>query len=466
MIKTKTFDLIDYADNLSDLSDSFWENKLQPDIIHFITREKDVARNDLRIIINHPYEGNVLIIDGQYIFYYIHKLCEFLDLNPEHITFNTGNFLIFKQYYYWFLDNKPDTRKINLVCDFILSKIYAPKVFDIPNKLGNIPELSYETIPNEPIDKELVFNCLNKKHNRHRMTVYQQLSEKQLMHKGIVTFNMSGESTLTGILPEYLQKQLPIKYDVELQEDKTVLSYGDIEFTRAVEQTDTPKLVNNFADFFKKTHLTLVTETLYTMDNEFNDCSSRIPHYNGCTALMDWDKFTNRMICPVCDSQKVPVDTWVQYYHVGFITEKTFRQFLNGHPMLWIAPPYTIKMLKHLGFKTFDTVWEEDYDEIIDPRKRLARVITILEDLCDKDNAEWYVINSKLKPILEHNQQLMINLTDTPKLTWDNLPDWLINDEKTDLFNSYLNPEQGLQVVADRWFAGNTEKAKKILDIS
>ena len=57
----------------------------------------------------------------------------------------------------------------------------------------------------------------------------------------------------------------------------------------------------------------------------------------------------------------------------------------------------------------------------------------------------------------------MINLTDTPKLTWDNLPDWLINDEKTDLFNSYLNPEQGLQVVADRWFAGNTEKAKKYL---
>ena len=71
MIKTKTFDLIDYADNLSDLSDSFWENKLQPDIIHFITREKDVARNDLRIIINHSYEGNVLIIDGQYTIIHI-----------------------------------------------------------------------------------------------------------------------------------------------------------------------------------------------------------------------------------------------------------------------------------------------------------------------------------------------------------------------------------------------------------
>ena len=34
------FGLIDYVDNLSDLSDNFWEGKLKTDIIHFITRIK------------------------------------------------------------------------------------------------------------------------------------------------------------------------------------------------------------------------------------------------------------------------------------------------------------------------------------------------------------------------------------------------------------------------------------------
>ena len=35
--KTKTFNLIDYVNNLSDLSDNFWDGKLKTDIIHFIT---------------------------------------------------------------------------------------------------------------------------------------------------------------------------------------------------------------------------------------------------------------------------------------------------------------------------------------------------------------------------------------------------------------------------------------------
>ena len=471
MIKTETFHLIDYVENLNDLSDNFWEDGLQPDLIHFITREKEIPRDNLRIIINHPYEGNVLIIENEYIFYYIHQLCEFLDFNPENITFVTGNFLIFKQYAYWYKEKynknafKPNDKKINLVCDFILSKIYSPKVFDIPNKLGNIPELSYETIPDEPIDKELVFNCLNKKAERHRITLYKELMEKQLMHRGIVTFNKIGDTTLTGRLPEHLVNQLPITYDVEWQDNQTVLSYGDIEFTRAVEQIETPKLVNNFAEFYQKTHLTVVTETLYTLNNEWNDCSSRIPHTNGCSALMDYDKFSNRMICPVCSLQKVPVPQWVKNYHCGFVTEKTFRQFLNGHPMLWLGTPYTIKMLKHLGFKTFDSVWSEDYDNIIDPSRRMARVITILEDLCNRDINEWRVINKKLKPILEHNQQLMINLTETPKLTWDNIPDWVMPDDKLDLFHSYLDPAQGIKAVANGYYAGNIDKAKEVLDL-
>ena len=51
MIKTKTFDLIDYSNNLSDISDNFWHDKLETDIIHFITREKEVPKDNLRIII-------------------------------------------------------------------------------------------------------------------------------------------------------------------------------------------------------------------------------------------------------------------------------------------------------------------------------------------------------------------------------------------------------------------------------
>ncbi len=45
-ITKKTFDLIDYVDNLTDLSDNFWEGKLKTDIIRFITREKHVPQDE------------------------------------------------------------------------------------------------------------------------------------------------------------------------------------------------------------------------------------------------------------------------------------------------------------------------------------------------------------------------------------------------------------------------------------
>ena len=101
MIKTKTFDLIDYSNNLSDFSDNFWHNKLEADIIHFITREKEVPKDNLRIIISHPYEGNVIIVENMYLFHYLHEICVQLRINPEHIKLITSNWQIFKQYIEW-----------------------------------------------------------------------------------------------------------------------------------------------------------------------------------------------------------------------------------------------------------------------------------------------------------------------------------------------------------------------------
>ena len=470
MIKTEIFHVIDYVTdkgNLQDLSEDFWTGKLETDIINFVLREKKSPRKDIRIIINHPYEGNVLIINDQYIFYYIHTICKALIMSPSQFTFITSNWQIFKQYIYWKEKHFQGEDRINLECEFLLSKIYAPQLFDIPNKDNIIPKINYQTIPDEPVDKELAFNCLNKQPNRHRITLYRELMEKQLMHRGIVTYNKVGDTTLTGIIPEHLINQLPITYDVKENTTEKVMSYGDIEFTEAIIHSKQRDIPNQFADFYNKTHLTLVTETLLgNMNNPYNDCSSRVPHINGCSALMDYDPSVNRMICPVCSSQKVNVPQWVNYFYCGFITEKTFRQFLNGHPMLWIAPPYTIKILKHLGFKTFDSVWMEDYDEIINPRHRISRVITILTELCNKSDKDWRLINSRLKPILEHNQQLMLNLTEVPKLTWDNLPEFITNNKFRDMYDRYLTPDQGIKAVADRYFAGDEEKAQKKLDIS
>ena len=75
MIRTATFDLIDYSDNLTDFSDNFWENSLEKDILHFIIRFPVEERHKLKIIINHPYEGNVILIQNK------NSISKFLSIN-------------------------------------------------------------------------------------------------------------------------------------------------------------------------------------------------------------------------------------------------------------------------------------------------------------------------------------------------------------------------------------------------
>ena len=427
MIRTATFDLIDYSDNLTDFSDNFWENSLEKDILHFIIRFPVEERHKLKIIINHPYEGNVILIQNKYLFHYIHEFCVKHRLKPDQFKIITGNWQLFKQYKHWKRTYFSDMSDINVQVEFILAKIYAPKLFDIPNKNNIIPKINYEPVPDEPQDKPFVFNCLNKQPNRHRITVYQHLMEKQLMHQGIVSFNKPGDSTIMGRLPEYLYNQLPITYDVSEQSDQVIMSYGDIEFTQAIEQSDQTEITNQFADLFQQTHLSLVTETLLgNIDNDESYCSSRKPHYGDCDAIMYYNTERRVLQCPVCgkDRNNPKTPEWVPYYYCGFITEKTFRPLLNGHPFLLVGPKHTLKMLKHLGFKTFDVAWKEDYDDIDLPIDRIARVMQILEDLCNKTPEEWQVLNKKLLPILRHNQQIMLNLTETPQLTWNNYPNF------------------------------------------
>ena len=425
MIKTKTFDLIDYSNNLSDISDNFWHDKLETDIIHFITREKEVPKDNLRIIISHPYEGNVIIIENKYLFHHIHEFCVKNKINPEQFKIITGNWQIFRQYKHWKRTYFNDTKDIDIEVDFILAKIYAPQLFDIPNKNNIIPKIKYEPVPDKPQGKGFIYNCLNKQPNRHRITVYQHLMEKQLMHQGIVSFNKPGDNTILGRLPEYLYNQLPITYDVHSESNDAVMSYGDIEYTQAIEQSELTNIPNQFAELYQQSHLSVVTETLLgNIDNKESYCSSRIPHYDECDAIMAYNSQTELLECPVCGKPRnnPPTPEWVPFYYCGFITEKTFRPLLNGHPFLLVGPKHTLKMLKHLGFKTFDVAWKEDYDNIDLPMDRVARIMQILEDLCNKTPEEWQVINEKLLPILQHNQQTMLNLTETPKLTWKNYP--------------------------------------------
>lgn len=95
--------------------------------------------------------------------------------------------------------------------------------------------------------------------------------------------------------------------------------------------------------------------------------------------------------------------------NVFFLTEKFWRSVATKTPFIIQGSQFTIRRLKQLGFKTFDTWWSEGYDE--DPYLYSQNEIKkILADLSVLSITELETMYNEMLPALEHNYNLMLNL--------------------------------------------------------
>lgn len=84
-----------------------------------------------------------------------------------------------------------------------------------------------------------------------------------------------------------------------------------------------------------------------------------------------------------------------------FVTEKTVRPLTAGKSMLVYGPKNYLARLRDLGFKTWDSIWNEDYDQLVGPARWQAIQRTI-DDLITQDQTQLY---QKCLPIVQHNQE-------------------------------------------------------------
>jgi hypothetical protein len=80
-----------------------------------------------------------------------------------------------------------------------------------------------------------------------------------------------------------------------------------------------------------------------------------------------------------------------------------------GMPFIIIGNPYILKRLRSLGYKTFDTLWDESYDEEFDCHKRMEKIVKLVEDISTKYTTEQlFDLIEQNKYILEHNYNLLL----------------------------------------------------------
>jgi hypothetical protein len=87
----------------------------------------------------------------------------------------------------------------------------------------------------------------------------------------------------------------------------------------------------------------------------------------------------------------------------AFITEKTFKAILNGHPFVVFGCAGSLATLRKLGYRTFDHLIDNSYDSIEHNTDRFRATMQAVESLLDQDLHSWY---QACLPDIRHNQQL------------------------------------------------------------
>ena len=92
-----------------------------------------------------------------------------------------------------------------------------------------------------------------------------------------------------------------------------------------------------------------------------------------------------------------------------FLTEKTFKPILNMQPFVIVGAPGSLKLLRELGYETFDDWFDEGYDKIKNNEERMFDCFTVAYDLSKKSHEELVTMTKEMIPVLAHNQQVLLS---------------------------------------------------------
>ena len=193
-------------------------------------------------------------------------------------------------------------------------------------------------------DHSLPFNSLNRAHRNHRTEHLYFLAENKL--QGLV----SG-----GAWFDTHTIDAPIYQTVEYNHYNTVLKTN---YPKTVDVQDlvnqVPNLINNI-EIYENSQLTVVTES----------------HFNQTGGL--------------------------------FITEKTFRPLLVGHPFMILGQKGTLEKLRNWGFVTdFDGI-DQSYDNVVDDSARFLQFHLSLRNWYNTPLEEKKLMLQKWESTINHN---------------------------------------------------------------
>ena len=100
------------------------------------------------------------------------------------------------------------------------------------------------------------------------------------------------------------------------------------------------------------------------------------------------------------------VETDIDWQDCFLISEKTLKAIITGIPFVIVSTPFFLKNLQQYGFRSYNTLWDESYDNEIDYHKRVEKIIQLLQTL---NTFDWQQHVKQLQEIADHNLRNLLN---------------------------------------------------------
>ena len=226
----------------------------------------------------------------------------------------------------------------------------SSRYFQYNLKVNNISEiLNYQ-------EKKYHFLSFNQYPHHHRVKIISEIHKNNIIDKFLISYN-----------PKFYETLGNVKYDYENQ----------------------LKDLGYFEDYKLFTSL---SEKKVDFETNF-----RISGYG----YEDVQPYRESIISLISDT--------IFFKPQGFISEKVFKPIMYLQPFLIVGPPYYLREIRNMGFKTFDGFIDESYDVELDDKIRLEKIIS---ELIRISNLPIELLKLKLKEfedVLIYNQMKLLS---------------------------------------------------------
>jgi hypothetical protein len=180
-------------------------------------------------------------------------------------------------------------------------------------------------------------------------------------------------------------------YFVSLLKEQGLLPNGQVSFNV------TDNLFDDWQDEVADTNSKLSANAKQHIEHHLTDISKLIidkPELPG-SASADIPRENNAFWHIVTET--------VFYYDKLHLTEKIFKPIVSKQPFMLLGATGNLEYLRSYGFKTFDSIIDESYDNIVDNDLRTEAVVNQLHWYCNLTPDEKTDIIQQLAPIIDYN---------------------------------------------------------------